>query len=146
MRSAVIAAVPKAVAVSLQSGWPTPVVDVIWNATTARRRVAIFGVTAPYQVVQDYRFDRGRPLTDIDVSQRTAGRGHRRRRRGEAVRERGSGRKGRFAFLADDFTTSWASSRKKAGCPRTVVRRIRAASAADVRDAVRATEDARRYR
>jgi putative ABC transport system permease protein len=32
--------------------------------------VAIFGVTAPYQVVQDYVFASGRPISDVDVNQR----------------------------------------------------------------------------
>ena len=30
----------------------------------------MFGVTAPFQTVQDYRFEKGRPLTDVDVEQR----------------------------------------------------------------------------
>lgn len=68
---AVIAAVPNATAVSLQSGWPTPMADVVSGDNTLGD-VAIFGVTAPYQVVQDYTFARGRPLTDIDVSERRA--------------------------------------------------------------------------
>ena len=66
---AVIAAIPNALAISLQSGWPSPVVDVQWNTRTLGE-VAIFGVTAPYQEVQDYKFSAGRPLTDLDVSQR----------------------------------------------------------------------------
>jgi putative ABC transport system permease protein len=65
----VIAAVPQAVAVGLQSGWPAPMADVKWSTRTLGS-VAIFGVTPPYQVVQDYEFASGRPLTDIDVSQR----------------------------------------------------------------------------
>jgi len=66
---AVIAAVPNATAVSLQSGWPTPMADVVSGDNTLGD-VAVFGVTAPYQVVQDYSFARGRPLSDIDVSER----------------------------------------------------------------------------
>jgi putative ABC transport system permease protein len=66
---AVINALPNAVAVSLQSGWPTPIAD-IQSGTKALGDVAIFGVTAPYQVVQDYAFASGRPLSDIDVVQR----------------------------------------------------------------------------
>lgn len=61
--------VPEAVAVSLQSGWPTPQADVTWRDRTVGD-VLIFGVTAPYQVVQDYRIGRGRPLTDVDVAER----------------------------------------------------------------------------
>jgi len=34
--------------------------------------VTVFGVTPPYQRVQDYRFERGAPLTDLDVDQRRA--------------------------------------------------------------------------
>ena len=67
--AAVIAAIPHATAVSLQSGWPTPVIDVQWNTKTLGD-VAVFGVTAPYQVVQDYAFSAGRPLSDVDVLQR----------------------------------------------------------------------------
>ncbi len=68
---AVIAAVPQAVAVSLQSGWPTPIIDIQWGTKTLGD-VAVFGVTAPYQVIQDYEFAGGRPLSDIDVAQRRA--------------------------------------------------------------------------
>ena len=67
--AAIIAAIPQAVAVSLQSGWPTPIADVHWS-TRSLGEVAIFGVTAPYQVVQDYAFSSGRPLTEVDVAQR----------------------------------------------------------------------------
>ena len=67
--AAVISAIPQALAVSLQSGWPTPIIDVQWNTKTLGD-VAVFGVTAPYQVVQDYAFSGGRPLTDVDVLQR----------------------------------------------------------------------------
>src|SRR5258707_4392683 len=62
-------AVPDAQAIALQSGWPTPMADVQWrNRTTGD--VFIFGVTAPYVVVQDYGFAAGDPLTDIDLQQR----------------------------------------------------------------------------
>src|SRR6202521_2326877 len=67
---AVIAAVPEALAVSLQSGNPTPISDIVRRNKT-QADVAILGVTAPYQVVQDYVFASGRPITDMDV------RGHR---------------------------------------------------------------------
>ena len=68
---AVIAAVPQAIAVSLQSGWPTPIIDIQWGTKTLGD-VAVFGVTAPYQVIQDYAFAGGRPLSDVDVAQRRA--------------------------------------------------------------------------
>ena len=67
--AAVIAAIPEATAVSLQSGWPTPIAD-IQSGTKSLGDVAIMGVTAPYQVIQDYTFSSGRPLSDIDVLQR----------------------------------------------------------------------------
>jgi putative ABC transport system permease protein len=69
--AAVIAAIPQATAVSLQSGWPTPIAD-IQSGTKTLGDVAIMGVTAPYQVIQDYTFASGRPLSDIDVLQRRA--------------------------------------------------------------------------
>ncbi|MGQ0537379.1 MAG: ABC transporter permease, partial [Gemmatimonadaceae bacterium] len=65
----VAAAVPNAEAVSLQSGWPTPQADVHWRNRTLGD-VLIFGVTAPYQTVQDYRIGAGRPLSDLDVLER----------------------------------------------------------------------------
>jgi putative ABC transport system permease protein len=68
--AAVVAdALPEAVAVSLQSGWPTPQSDIYWRDRTLGD-VLVFGVTAPYQLVQDYRFTSGTPLTDIDVRER----------------------------------------------------------------------------
>ncbi|HUF65566.1 MAG TPA: ABC transporter permease [Gemmatimonadaceae bacterium] len=66
---AVAAAVPEAVAVSRQSGWPTPQADVFWSDRRLGD-VLIFGVTADYQVVQDYSFSRGSPMTDLDVDER----------------------------------------------------------------------------
>ena len=65
----VAAALQDADAVALVSGWPTPQADVVHNDRTVGD-VLIWGVTAPYQVVQDYRFDAGRPLSDIDVRER----------------------------------------------------------------------------
>jgi putative ABC transport system permease protein len=66
---AVIAAIPQATAVSMQSGWPTPIADIISGDKTLGD-VAVFGVTAPYQVIQDYSFSRGRPLSDVDDRER----------------------------------------------------------------------------
>jgi putative ABC transport system permease protein len=62
-------AVPDAHAIALQSGWPTPMADVQWrNRTTGD--VFVFGVTAPFVVVQDYTFAAGESLSDIDLEQR----------------------------------------------------------------------------
>jgi putative ABC transport system permease protein len=62
-------ALPDAKAVALQSGWPTPQADVSWRNRTVGDAF-IFGVTAPFQVVQDYEFVAGDPLTDVDVRER----------------------------------------------------------------------------
>ena len=69
--AAVRAAVPEAQAVGLTSGWPTPQSDVIWRDRTIGD-VLVFGITPPYQDVQDYRIELGRPLTDSDLDQRRA--------------------------------------------------------------------------
>ena len=66
---AVSAAIPEAVAVALQSGWPTPIGEVSYRDRTVAN-VLVFGVTAPYQIVQDYTFLAGSPLTAQDVSGR----------------------------------------------------------------------------
>jgi putative ABC transport system permease protein len=62
-------ALPDARAIALQSGWPTPQADVVWRDKTVGDAF-IFGVTAPFQVVQDYQFAAGEPLTDVDVRER----------------------------------------------------------------------------
>ncbi|HXM37922.1 MAG TPA: ABC transporter permease [Gemmatimonadales bacterium] len=62
-------ALPDAQAIALQSGWPTPMADVAWRNRTIGD-VFIFGVTAPYQTVQDYRIAAGEPLNDVDVRER----------------------------------------------------------------------------
>jgi putative ABC transport system permease protein len=67
----VAAALPDAQAIALTSGWPTPQSDIQWRGRVIGD-VTVFGVTAPYQDVQDYRFERGRPLSDMDVTQRRA--------------------------------------------------------------------------
>jgi len=65
----VATALPDAEAVSIQSGWPTPTGDVVYRNRTVGT-VVTFGVTPPYQTVQDYRFAAGTPLTDPDVTER----------------------------------------------------------------------------
>ncbi|HEX6644443.1 MAG TPA: ABC transporter permease [Gemmatimonadales bacterium] len=67
--AAVARALPDAQAVALQSGWPTPQADVVYRSERLRS-VLIFGVTPPYQIVQDYRFAAGEPLTEPDVDER----------------------------------------------------------------------------
>jgi putative ABC transport system permease protein len=62
-------ALPEAEAVALLSGWPTPLADVTWRNQTVGD-VLIFGVTPPYQVVQDYEMAAGEELGDIDVQER----------------------------------------------------------------------------
>ena len=62
-------ALPDAEAVSLQSGWPTPQADISYRNRTVGS-VTVFGVTPEYQVVQDYRFLAGEPLTEVDVNER----------------------------------------------------------------------------
>jgi len=67
--AAVERALPDAEAVALQSGWPTPQSDVT-SGGERLRSVLIFGVTPPYQIVQDYRFAAGDPLADPDLTER----------------------------------------------------------------------------
>ena len=62
-------ALPDAQAVSLQSGWPTPLSDVAYRNRSVGD-VLVFGITPPYQVVQDYRMLAGDPLNDPDIRER----------------------------------------------------------------------------
>jgi putative ABC transport system permease protein len=66
---AVRAAIPEAQAIALSSGWPTPVSDVIWRDQVIGDAL-VFGISPEYQVVQDYRFAKGRPISQVDVLQR----------------------------------------------------------------------------
>ncbi|MDQ6830054.1 MAG: ABC transporter permease [Gemmatimonadota bacterium] len=66
---AVRTALPEALAIALTSGFPTPQADIVWGDRTLGD-VLVYGVTAPYQVVQDYRFSEGRGLSDLDVRDR----------------------------------------------------------------------------
>lgn len=65
------AALPDAIAVSRQSGWPTPITEVFWRGRSVGG-IFVFGITPEYQIVQDYKVQKGRPLSDVDVSQRMA--------------------------------------------------------------------------
>jgi putative ABC transport system permease protein len=67
--AAVQRALPEARAVALQSGWPTPTSDVSYRDRTVGN-VLIFGVTPPYQLVQDYHMLAGVPLTEPDIRER----------------------------------------------------------------------------
>jgi putative ABC transport system permease protein len=62
-------AIPDAEAIAMLSGWPTPQADVVWRNQTVGD-VLVFGITAPYQVVQDYEMAGGEALTDVDVDER----------------------------------------------------------------------------
>ncbi|MEO8294479.1 MAG: ABC transporter permease [Gemmatimonadota bacterium] len=65
----VAAALPDAQAVAFQSGWPTPSSDMIYRNKTVGD-VLVFGITPPYQIVRDYRFAAGEPLSDPDIDER----------------------------------------------------------------------------
>jgi putative ABC transport system permease protein len=67
--AAVERSLPHALAVSFQSGWPTPQADLTYRNRTVGD-VLVFGITPPYQTVQDYRFLAGTPLADPDVTER----------------------------------------------------------------------------
>jgi putative ABC transport system permease protein len=62
-------ALPDAQAVAFQSGWPTPTSDMVYRNRTVGD-VLVFGITPPYQIVRDYRFAAGEPLTDPEVNER----------------------------------------------------------------------------
>jgi putative ABC transport system permease protein len=62
-------AIPEAMAVALQSGWPTPIGEVRYRERNAIN-VLVFGITPPFQVVQDYSFFAGGPLGEPDVRER----------------------------------------------------------------------------
>jgi putative ABC transport system permease protein len=66
---AVRRAVPDAMAVALQSGWPTPVGEVSFRDRTVIN-VLVFGITPEYQVVQDYTYLAGSPLSETDLTER----------------------------------------------------------------------------
>ena len=65
------AALPDAQAIAITSGAPEPISNIEWKNREIGD-VAIRGVTAPYQMVQDYKVERGRALMDIDDEQRRA--------------------------------------------------------------------------
>src|SRR5260221_9824629 len=62
-------ALPDAQAISLQSGWPTPMADVQWRNRTVGD-VLIFGVTPPFVVVRAHACAARTPVTAGDERQR----------------------------------------------------------------------------
>jgi putative ABC transport system permease protein len=162
--AAVRRALPDARAVSLQSGWPTPVSDVQYRNRTVGT-VLIFGVTPPYQLVQDYSFAAGSPLGEPDVRERRpvavigydvadklfdvpeSGVGRRIRVAGNEVTVKGIiARKGRMlgqsfdGFILLPFSTfeSWYGRRK------TTVVSVKMSSADDISAAMSRAQEAMR--
>jgi putative ABC transport system permease protein len=70
-REAIRLAIPDAQAVAISSGWPTPTSDVIWRDQVIGDAL-VFGISPEYQVVQDYKITKGRPISDIDLLDRRA--------------------------------------------------------------------------
>lgn len=64
-------ALPDAEAVGLQSGWPTPAADVVYRNQSVGA-ATIFGITPPYQLVQDYQIAAGQEIAPPDISGRRA--------------------------------------------------------------------------
>ena len=62
-------ALPDAQAIGMTSGFPTPTSDVVWKDKTLGS-ILVFGVTPAYQEIQDYRFQYGEPLSEVDVRER----------------------------------------------------------------------------
>jgi len=63
------AALPDAEAIAVQSGFPTPRSDVLYRDRTLGS-VQVYGVSPEYQRVQDYKFQYGEPLTEVDMRER----------------------------------------------------------------------------
>ena len=91
-------AVPEALAVSLQSGWPTPVGEVVYRDRNVIN-VLVFGVTPPFQVVQDYIFFAGEPAQRARRQRAASGGRARSRDRGQALR-RAARRRGQAGATA----------------------------------------------
>jgi putative ABC transport system permease protein len=62
-------AIPDAQAIGLTTGYPTPRSDIAWRNREVGD-ILVFGVTPPYQEVQDYRIESGDLLTETDIEQR----------------------------------------------------------------------------
>src|SRR5499427_3715149 len=63
------AALPNATAISVQSGFPTPRSDVVSGDKTLGS-IQVYGVTPEYQRIQDYKFQYGDALTEVDTRER----------------------------------------------------------------------------
>jgi putative ABC transport system permease protein len=61
-------ALPNAAGISVQSG-SNPASDVIYGNKTLGS-IQVFGVTPEYQTIQDYKFQYGEPLTDVDLREK----------------------------------------------------------------------------
>ncbi len=62
-------AIPDAQAIAINTGFPSPRSDVVWRDREVGD-VFVFGITPEFQVVKDYRFAQGGPITDSDLEQR----------------------------------------------------------------------------
>jgi putative ABC transport system permease protein len=62
-------ALPDAQAVAFQSGWPTPISDIVYRNVRVGD-VLMFGITPSFQIVRDYVFAAGEPLTEPDLAGR----------------------------------------------------------------------------
>jgi len=62
-------ALPDAEAVAFQSGWPTPTSDLTYRNQRIGD-VLVFGITPAYQIVRDYVFAAGAPMSEPDVDGR----------------------------------------------------------------------------
>jgi len=62
-------ALPDAEAVAFQSGWPTPTSEMSYR-NQRLGDVLVFGITPAYQIVRDYVFAAGEPMTEPDITER----------------------------------------------------------------------------
>ena len=119
------APLPDAEAVSLPVGLAHPDQRRESTATRTVGDVLIFGVTPPYQLVQDYSFAAGEPLTDPDVDRAPAGGGARLRRGRQAVRRARSRPIGRKVRVAGREVHGQGRDRAEGPGAGPVVRRLR---------------------
>jgi len=65
---AVAAAIPDAVAIAVQTGFPPPFSTLRWNGQSADGVITI-GITPSWHQIQEHQFAFGRGLSDVDVAQ-----------------------------------------------------------------------------